>query len=163
VPWLWLLTSLLLLTSPAGSNALGPGVHRDPGSPAGKEYAFPLGQARGIGGGTGSFGRGIARTPVGARPAPKPKADNRTATSNATRRSADRAGAKTRKGALPPGHGNPTGARALAVDRSPRPAATASASGVAWMLGAAICVVALGALGSQALVRPAHRENARAD
>src|SRR5689334_18685292 len=48
--------------------ALEPGVHVDPGSPAGKEYSLPLGQARQTGGGSGSstgnensnlFGAGI--------------------------------------------------------------------------------------------------------
>ncbi|MEA2161046.1 MAG: hypothetical protein QOD66_3426, partial [Solirubrobacteraceae bacterium] len=35
---LWL---LVLSPSPAVSTALEPGVHGDPGSPAGTEYAFP--------------------------------------------------------------------------------------------------------------------------
>src|SRR6185437_12514621 len=36
--------------------ALEPGVHVDPGSPAAKEYALPVNQARGTGGGTGGGG-----------------------------------------------------------------------------------------------------------
>jgi hypothetical protein len=58
----------------APASALEPGVHVDPGSPAAKEYAIPLGQARQLGGvesyssssETKLFGAGIKRPPGGS-------------------------------------------------------------------------------------------------
>jgi hypothetical protein len=52
----------------AGGNSLPPGVHVDPGSPAAKEYAIPLGKARGNGSGSNAgvqtlFGSGIKAQP----------------------------------------------------------------------------------------------------
>src|SRR5947208_2692244 len=50
------------LTAPSAALAADPGVHVDPNSPAGKEYAVPLQQARDIGGSRTSpelFGAGI--------------------------------------------------------------------------------------------------------
>jgi hypothetical protein len=49
------------LAAPAA--ALEPGVHVDPGSPAAKEYALPLSQARQTGG--GSTSPGASETPFG--------------------------------------------------------------------------------------------------
>src|SRR3954469_3314415 len=44
--------------TPTAAAAAEPGVHVDPGSPAGKEYALPLDQAkRDAGAGTGQAGR----------------------------------------------------------------------------------------------------------
>ena len=40
------LASACLAASPGSAGALEPGVHVDPGSPAAKEYALPLNQAR---------------------------------------------------------------------------------------------------------------------
>jgi hypothetical protein len=62
------------VTVPAGPSAAQPGVHVDPGSPAGKEYALPLDQARRDGGSAGAghksqsgrsalFGEGIKPSP----------------------------------------------------------------------------------------------------
>lgn len=53
--------ALLLFAGVPGialASTLPSGVHADPGSPAGKEYAIPLNQARGGGGGGTSGGRG---------------------------------------------------------------------------------------------------------
>lgn len=70
--------------------ALEPGVHVDPGSPAGKEYALPLSQARGLGATPSSsesahegslFGAGI-KPPGGS--SPKGGATPRTGASGAT-------------------------------------------------------------------------------
>lgn len=40
------LAALAVAPASAGADAVDPGVHVDPGSPAGKEYALPLDQAR---------------------------------------------------------------------------------------------------------------------
>lgn len=61
------LTLSCIAVSAQAATGLEPGVHADPGSPAAKEYALPLNQARGAGGGTGHtasssaalFGAGI--------------------------------------------------------------------------------------------------------
>jgi hypothetical protein len=74
----------VLAALPAPAAAVEPGVHVDPGSPAGKEYALPLDQARreaggsgiggsndpsssgsGKGGGSQLFGEGIKKKPGG--------------------------------------------------------------------------------------------------
>jgi hypothetical protein len=47
-----------LLAVPGGAAALEPGVHADPDSPAGTEYALPLESARQEGGGGGDQGAG---------------------------------------------------------------------------------------------------------
>jgi hypothetical protein len=69
--WFYAALAVLAMTSLAASaqaaTALEPGVHVDPGSPAAKEYALPLNQARQTGSETGSkansestlFGAGI--------------------------------------------------------------------------------------------------------
>ena len=50
--------------APPAAAALEPGVHIDPGSPAAKEYALPLNQARETG--AGSTPSGSSETPFGA-------------------------------------------------------------------------------------------------
>ncbi len=45
---------LTVLLTPAAASAAEPGVHADPGSPSGKEYALPFDQARHGGGGGSS-------------------------------------------------------------------------------------------------------------
>jgi hypothetical protein len=68
------LLAISCLTVPAGAAGLEPGVHVDPGSPAAKEYALPLNQARGTGGGSSPsqnpeaslFGAGIKPPSSGA-------------------------------------------------------------------------------------------------
>jgi hypothetical protein len=54
------------LAAPAA--ALEPGVHIDPGSPAAKEYALPLSQARQTGGGSTSPGASEIPFGVGIKP-----------------------------------------------------------------------------------------------
>jgi hypothetical protein len=59
------LAATWVAASPQAAGALEPGVHADPGSPAAKEYALPLNQARQTGSGGASksegtlFGAGI--------------------------------------------------------------------------------------------------------
>jgi hypothetical protein len=52
------------LTAPPVASALEPGVHIDPGSPAAKEYALPLDQARQTG--AEATSSGASETPFGA-------------------------------------------------------------------------------------------------
>jgi hypothetical protein len=61
---LMLLATSGLTVAPEAAAGLEPGVHIDPGSPAAKEYALPLNQARQTG--AGSAPSGPSETPFGA-------------------------------------------------------------------------------------------------
>jgi hypothetical protein len=139
-----------------------PGVHIDPGSPAAKEYAIPLAQARGGGsGGSGSgqlFGRGITRSPTVA-PSSAPTDASPTAEATAApvtpsrkrhRRVAHHAAVRAR--AAPRAQAGQIAA--APTTQISAPARTAgSGSGIAWMLGVAALVLALGGLGGAVLAR----------
>jgi hypothetical protein len=130
------------------------GVHIDPGSPAGKQYAIPLGQARSTGApahvsATGSaqlFGAGITSS--------KPRA--------ATHAIGVAGARPTRLTAPSNAGGNPAAAKPAAA----KPAAVAitpvskllgsgpgESSGVWWMLAAGALVLVLGGLGGAVLAR----------
>lgn len=140
---------LLLALAPPASTALPPGVHGDPGSPAGKEYAFPLGQARGIGGGSGGFGSGIKR------------GGTQSVAAGSRRRSAAAGGSFSRRQSAPasvaahpePGSIQRGGTRALASRRIVPSGGNTLGTPALWMLGVALGVVALGWFGGEALVR----------
>jgi hypothetical protein len=59
-----LLATSWLTVTPLTASALEPGVHIDPGSPAAKEYALPLNQARRTG--AEATSAGSSETPFGA-------------------------------------------------------------------------------------------------
>ena len=136
----------------AAKPALSPGVQVDPGSPASKQYAIPLAQARagGTSGGSGSgtlFGSGITRAaPASSTPAaPRP----RTPASRA-RRAGGPTGGDKGSGAVAQS-GQVTAAPGARV---PAPGRLAGGgAGIAWMLGVAALVLALGGLGGAALAR----------
>jgi len=148
---------LLAIGSPAAlaQSVLTPGVHIDPSSPVAKEYAIPLGQARGgAGGGDGSdsqlFGSGITRAP---------------STHAAPSASRTAGGAK-------PHSRSPLRSRAQSVDQSSQtsaervvqeslPARSGGGAGIAWMLGVAALVLALGGLGGAAIARYSRRTSTR--
>ncbi len=86
----------VLAVAPAPAGAVEPGVHVDPGSPAGKEYALPLEQARrdasggrsgdlsssdsGQGGGSKLFGEGIKRKGAGGTRSARDRAKRKAGT-----------------------------------------------------------------------------------
>lgn len=149
----------------AASPQLPPGVHVDPKSPAGEQYAIPLSTARGGPTGSGDsgamFGAGIRQ-----HPASTPQASGGTAsnTSDTGQRSGTRGGAgsntsdTSQRGAQ---HADGTGTapsltRASAlVASTPPPAAkilqSGSGSGLLWMFVMAAIVLVLGGAGSFAL------------
>jgi hypothetical protein len=153
----------------AASSGLGPGVHVDPGSPAAKEYAVPLGSARGgtptPGAGSGQlFGAGItkadASSSAGGYVAPSSGSSSQPAsgTSHHPRR---------HRGATPARRRNPVRS---ATPGSPAPRAAPSpqnvigtssnsGSGITWMLGAAVVVLLLGGVGGAALARRGRRSD----
>ena len=172
------LAIVLLTALPVAANAKsspGGGVHIDPGSPAGKEYAIPLGSARGNGtNGTSTlFGAGITKSPPSsgssasdnsATPATSSTASSTsggTSTSTAPKRHVQRHHRRQRGGT-----GAHAPAKAIAV-RQVVPAAQSpqrligtsagSSDGVTWMLGVAVLVLLLGGAGSVLLTRRGRR------
>lgn len=133
--------------------ASAPGVHIDPGSPAGKEYAIPLGQARSTGTPTNLTGTGSAQL-FGAGITPsEPSASTRSALATSHRP----AGRTTSA----PGERNP---RTGAITRKPAALAitpvskllgggSGESSGLWWMLAAGSLVLLLGGLGGAVLAR----------
>ena len=149
----------------AAAPALQPGVHVDPGSPAAKEYSIPLQQARGqspsgpaagsggaqSGGGTsagGLFGSGI-----------KPKTTARV-TSAASNPDATHRRHRHHRTSPPSSTSSLAGTGAVAVTRAAADTSS-SASGVDWMLGAGVLILALGALGGAAVARFRRRAGTR--
>ena len=142
---------LLLVFTPTAAAAtaptLPPGVHGDPGSPAAKEYAIPLTQARDDAGNNGSqghlFGSGITKARGGRPPDTARSTGEASAptTTNQSRTTSQRvqSGRVDLKGAVPP--------------RRVLRASSSGVSGIVWMLGAAALVLALGGLGGAAVAR----------
>jgi hypothetical protein len=149
----------------ASSGGLGTGVHIDPGSPAAKEYAIPLGSARGNGNptnaGTGQlFGNGITKANTASSPAASPQTPAATGTHAVTttkrRDSQHRRGATARSGH----HVHSAGGPAASRPRTPSPqnaigTGSSSGAGITWMLGAAVLVLLLGGAGGTLLARRA--------
>lgn len=155
---IFMVSVAVALATAAPAAALPPGVHTDPNSPASKEYAIPLGVARGGGpaGGSGSpqlFGTGIT---------------NARAATNAPG-SGTSAGGATNAPSAGGGTSNPgKGSRGTHQPVVAGPSATEAAkvlppakllnsghggSGVLWMLGVAAIVLVAGGLGGVALAR----------
>ncbi|MGI9185745.1 MAG: hypothetical protein ACR2GZ_12445 [Solirubrobacteraceae bacterium] len=145
---------------------LPPGVHVDPGSPAGKEYAVPLGSARGIGGTGGSggsrFGSGITGTGGGGPPRPpvSPSAGR------GTRRTAPASARGRRNGSIPAGHaaaGVPphgSGSRGAQDAGSSGSGPASGGNGLEWMLATALTVLVIGGLGGRLLTQRSGRGSA---
>lgn len=154
------------LANAATAPALQPGVHVDNGSPALKEYAIPLSQARGGGsaGGSGQlFGSGVQ--PPSGTPASGPSPVNAATGPGSSSATSARPG--------PPGSGASArgavaGRTALSTTSSNRPAdgfssavdTRGSGTGVVSMIGAAVLVLVLGSLGGGALAARNRRTGA---
>jgi hypothetical protein len=158
--------AVLLLAMPAGAFArLPPGVHVDPGSPAGKEYGIPLSQARGGGdsGSRGLFGSGITRSTPGPPPAQPAGGPAATASPKQPRAGAH---SRTRATTHPRSHrgagqGHQRSShlpRALA--RQPKVvlgSSSGSGTGILWMAGVGALVLVLGGIGGAAIGRRGRR------
>ncbi len=143
-----------LAVSVQAATGLEPGVHADPGSPAAKEYALPLNQARQAGeragshassGSTALFGAGI-----------KPPGSGGSSGSGASGRADARAG-----GAQPSAHRNTSGpapsnqgSSVPAIMRAARSQASSSGSGsLLTLLGGGVAILVLGAFGGTVMRR----------
>jgi hypothetical protein len=143
---------------PAGqaAAALEPGVHVDPGSPAAKEYALPLSQARGTGstsspqtGPEGTlFGAGI--TPPGSGGSPRgPGAGSGRATPGANPAGPAASGKPSGRGA---GAGSADApAVTQAVLRAAREQGSSGSGSTLALLGGAVAVLVLGGFGGTVL------------
>jgi len=152
VSWLIVAASLAAggLSTAGPAAALEPGVHIDPGSPAAKEYALPVTQARRTGadaapaGGAAAagesqealFGAGInPRGPGGSSKTSTPRAGSGSPT-------ASRSAATSATAALP-----------VAVQRAADPSADPGGSSLLVLLAGAVAVLALGWFGGIVLRR----------
>jgi hypothetical protein len=150
-----LLAASLLLPVTASADALGPGVHADPGSPAAKEYSIPFGGARG-GSGTRLFGAGITPPlpPAGGAINRPPTAGAVPASSSAHRIARGRA----RRATARPRSRAPRGRRPTREHTASAATAPGPGGAIAWMLAMAAGVIALGGAGAAAIARAAgHR------
>lgn len=138
------------------SSALEPGVHADPGSPAAKEYALPLTQARQTGSphGSGLFGAGIGRTPSRGAGAPNgPSGTSRGGAAHATRAHVDgrASSAASGGGRLSGGHEAASASLPAAVESAAHARPSGGAGSLLALLGGGVAVLALGALGGTVL------------
>lgn len=168
--------SAAALPFPAAAGAAAgpaPGVHVDPGSPVAKEYAIPLGAARGNGTPgdptTGQlFGAGITRAvrPGSGTRVPAAGSSSSTATtstSTAPTSSSAQAVLRHRRSGRRLKHAGHRRAGAP-TERPLTPQAaigtsSSSGTGITWMLGVAILVLAVGGLGGAAIARRNRRTN----
>jgi hypothetical protein len=132
------------------SSALEPGVHADPGSPAAKEYALPLAQARQTGSPRegGLFGAGIRRMP--SRPA---GSHNGSSGGLALQGRISRAGKASGGSRLGGRRSASEAATSLpaGVENAARARASSGTGSLLALLGGGVAVLALGALGGTIL------------
>jgi hypothetical protein len=142
--------SCVAVSAQAGTG-LEPGVHADPGSPAAKEYALPLNQARQAAGSgdhanSGSaalFGSGI-KPPGSGGSGGSGRADSRAG-------SAQRS---TRRDASGPAPSNHSSSVPAVVLRAARSQASSSGSGsLLTLLGGGVAILVLGAFGGTVMRR----------
>jgi hypothetical protein len=141
------MSCLAVSAQAATAEGLEPGVHADPGSPAAKEYALPINQARQTGtapshAGTGSaalFGAGIK--PPGSGGSGQARSNAKDAT-HGVRHAASRVATPHPQAPLP--------AAVLRAERSP---ASSSDSSMLALLGGGVAILVLGAFGGTIMKR----------
>ena len=149
--WAFLAFAAVAASWPAllaqSASALEPGVHVDPGSPAAKEYALPVSQARGSGGGSEGaheqlFGAGIKPPSSGS-----PGGGSRSATSRAHQETG-RGAAGSSSGTIAAGATGATGAQsppALVRRVADGQSSSGGGSSSLVLLGGGVAVIVLGA------------------
>ncbi|MHB8689931.1 MAG: hypothetical protein ACYDHH_01670 [Solirubrobacteraceae bacterium] len=164
--------AVLLLCLPqtalAGSIGLSPGVHVDPGSPTAKEYAIPLGAARGNGSpglpSTGPlFGQGITHADTASSATGSSSAASSSSQTGHASTSSHRHRVGKRSHRRPRRH-RLSGGTAASRHVPPPPqnvigTNSNSSTGITWMLGAAVLVLLLGGIGGAALARRGRRSD----
>jgi hypothetical protein len=188
------LAAIGLLLAPATALAGGsppPGVHIDPNSPVAKQYAIPLGVARGTPAGSSNsgklFGHGITHasgtgsaasssTPPASASTPPASASTTPASAKPKaksprvkhRRHRRRAGASpahpgtSARHVARPGHSTSQAASVAAPPPVLKVLHPGSGSGIVWMIGLAALVLVLGGAGGFAITGRGRRSSARA-
>lgn len=130
----------------AGTSTLQPGVHVDPGSPAGKEYQIPVVGARSeTAGGTQGQGGNPPLFGVGVTPATTASADSsagRPTSSSSASRGATSHSTRTRTAAS----SSPSGSKPVSAVAPPDPDGSAPAGGNGWiaLVAGGLLVLVLG-------------------
>jgi hypothetical protein len=138
------LTLSCIAVSAQAATGLEPGVHADPGSPAAKQYALPLNQARGTGGVTGHttsssaalFGAGIKPPGSGGSGRAKSTAGNTPSSAGRGAPSSD-----------------PEAAVPAVVLRAARTQASNGNGSTLTLLGGGVAIIVLGAFGGTIMKR----------
>jgi hypothetical protein len=135
------------------ATGLEPGVHTDPGSPAAKEYALPLDQARQTGAGPAGHEGSSASGPFGAGIHP-PGAGGASHTGSPTNGSHGQRGGSNASSTSAPGTGVAVPSIVL---NSVRPQASPGGDGsLLALLGGGVAILILGGFGGM-LMRRSHR------
>jgi hypothetical protein len=159
---------LLALSAPAvafGSSApLQPGVHVDPGSPAAKEYAVPLGSARGAStpNGPGSeklFGSGVTPS-AGSTPPPASAPVHVDSQRHHAHKRAHRS--ERRKERPKVVHSAHRASVKAVAPVTVADSGSGGGAGIVWMLAAAALVLGLGGLGAFVVARRGRRTSPEA-
>jgi len=148
------LTSGLSAAAAQAATGLEPGVHVDPGSPAAKEYALPLNQARQTGAGASSsstssgplFGAGIKPPGAGG--------SSHSGSGSGTAKATGRGGAAGPNGARAAARLSTLPAAVLRASRSQ--ASSGGGGSILALLGGGVAILVLGGLGGMILKRSRH-------
>jgi hypothetical protein len=136
-----------LAVSAQAAEALEPGVHADPGSPAAKEYALPINQARQTGTASGHASTGSAAL-FGAGIKPPGSGGSGQGRSNA-----ENPPRGVRHGASEVATPHPQPPLPAAVLRAERSPASSSDSSMLALLGGGVTILVLGAFGGTIMKR----------
>jgi hypothetical protein len=135
--------------SALAAEALEPGVHADPGSPAAKEYALPINQARQTGAASGHAGAGSAALfGAGIKP---PGSGGAGQARSKTERAAH--GVRHDVSRVVPTHPRTPSPLPAAVLRAERAPASSSDSSLLALLGGGVAILVLGAFGGTIMKR----------
>jgi hypothetical protein len=153
-------TAACCLTVPVGTaGALEPGVHLDPGSPAAKEYALPLDQARQTGSESpskpssegGLFGAGI-KPPGSGSPRGGAGAGGASAPHGAGGETAGGSGGSGQGGTGPPSTGAAQAALTQTALRAAREPGSGGGNGsILALVGGGVAILVLGGFGGTVL------------
>jgi hypothetical protein len=141
--------------SAQAATGLEPGVHADPGSPAAKEYALPLNQARQAGGGGGGHASSGSTALFGAGIKPPGSGGSGRTDSRAggTQRSTHRfvSGPASSDQSSPSNQSSPVPAIVLRAARSQ--GSSSDSGSILALLGGGVAILVLGAFGGTVMKR----------
>jgi hypothetical protein len=146
-----------LAVSAQATAGLEPGVHPDPGSPAAKEYALPLNQARQVGEGGGSHASSGSGALFGA--GIKPPGSGGSGRAGSSAGSTQRDTRRNASGQAQSGQSSPVPAIVLRAARSQ--ASSSGGGSLLALLAGGVAILVLGAFGGT-VMRHSRRSSASA-